>query len=89
MIGFVESLKIIWIYFYSCYNEIDVVPASLPRRVPISRGSDRPQSSQSSSATSTVVHGCGGRCQTFENVCYYFLQVNEANFNSEMFEKDK
>ncbi|KRT82712.1 hypothetical protein AMK59_3645 [Oryctes borbonicus] len=58
-----------------CYNEVGVVPASLPRSIPLSRGSDRPQSSQSSSVTSAVVHGCGGRCQTFENVCYYFLQV--------------
>lgn len=26
-------------------------------------------------APSAVVHGCGGKCQTLENVCYYFLQV--------------
>ncbi|XP_018333362.1 uncharacterized protein LOC108742593 [Agrilus planipennis] len=42
----------------------------------LSRLSDRPQSSLSSSGIgSAVVDGCGGRCQTFENVCYYFLQV--------------
>lgn len=45
------------------------------RELPRSRLSDRPQSSQSSGVASAIVDGCGGRCQTFENVCYYFLQV--------------
>lgn len=61
------------------YQEIpspsDNVPVNnLPRRIP-TRTSDRPQSSLSSGVTSAVVHGCGGRCQTFENVCYFFLQL--------------
>ncbi|KAF5283469.1 hypothetical protein FQR65_LT13857 [Abscondita terminalis] len=50
-------------------------PSSLPRRVPLPHISDRPQSSLSSGVTSAVVDGCGGHCQTFENICYYFLQV--------------
>lgn len=51
--------------------------SSHPRReLPRSRLSDRPQSSQSSGVGSAIVDGCGGRCQTFENVCYYFLQVS-------------
>ncbi|KAB0794269.1 hypothetical protein PPYR_13889 [Photinus pyralis] len=51
------------------------VSLNLPIRLPTSRISDRPQSSLSSGVTSTVVDGCGGHCQTFENICYYFLQV--------------
>ncbi|CAG9860704.1 unnamed protein product [Phyllotreta striolata] len=39
------------------------------------RLAERPQSSMSSGVTSAIVHGCGGRCQTFENVCYFFLQL--------------
>ncbi|KAF5293505.1 hypothetical protein FQA39_LY02990 [Lamprigera yunnana] len=50
-------------------------PTNLAFRFPISHLSDRPQSSLSSGVTSAVVDGCGGHCQTFENVCYYFLQV--------------
>lgn len=50
---------------------------NLPRReLPRSRLSDRPQSSQGSAVSSAIVDGCGGHCQTFENVCYYFLQVS-------------
>ncbi|XP_056644574.1 uncharacterized protein LOC130450277 [Diorhabda sublineata] len=61
------------------YQEVpspsDNVPVNnLPRRIS-TRASDRPQSSLSSGVTSAVVHGCGGRCQTFENVCYFFLQL--------------
>ncbi|KAK9883177.1 hypothetical protein WA026_001373 [Henosepilachna vigintioctopunctata] len=44
-------------------------------RVPVSRFSNRPQSSLSSAIGSTVVDGCGGKCQTCENVCYFFLQL--------------
>ncbi|KAK5640904.1 hypothetical protein RI129_009451 [Pyrocoelia pectoralis] len=51
------------------------VPVNLPVRLPTSQLSDRPQSSLSSGVTSTIVDGCGGHCQTFENICYYFLQV--------------
>lgn len=47
-----------------------------PRRLPVSSQSDRPQSSMSSGVTSAIVDGCGGKCQTFENICYFFLQVN-------------
>ncbi|CAH0564308.1 unnamed protein product [Brassicogethes aeneus] len=62
------------------YQEIaspcDIVVANpTDRRQPISRVSDRPQSSLSSGLTSAAVYGCGGRCQTFENVCYFFLQL--------------
>ncbi|KAG5865417.1 hypothetical protein JTB14_037778 [Gonioctena quinquepunctata] len=61
------------------YQEIqtpcDNVPVpNMPRRVP-TRMSDRPQSSMSSDVTRAIVHGCGGKCQTFENVCYFFLQL--------------
>ncbi|KAJ8956604.1 hypothetical protein NQ314_006690, partial [Rhamnusium bicolor] len=62
------------------YQEIqtpcDNVPvsSSSSRRIP-TRLSDRPQSSMSSGVTSAIVHGCGGKCQTFENVCYFFLQL--------------
>lgn len=60
-----------------CMNEIPIVapPSNALRRGPLSRFSDRPESSQSSEVTSAIVDGCGGHCQTFENVCYYFLQV--------------
>ncbi|KAJ8986199.1 hypothetical protein NQ317_005673 [Molorchus minor] len=50
------------------------VTASTSRRIP-TRLSDRPQSSMSSGVTSAIVYGCGGKCQTFENVCYFFLQL--------------
>ncbi|KAL3273124.1 hypothetical protein HHI36_014578 [Cryptolaemus montrouzieri] len=43
--------------------------------VPNSRYPNRPQSSLSSAIGSTVVDGCGGKCQTCENVCYFFLQL--------------
>uniref|UniRef100_A0A6P7F9M4 Uncharacterized protein LOC114328009 n=1 Tax=Diabrotica virgifera virgifera TaxID=50390 RepID=A0A6P7F9M4_DIAVI len=61
------------------YQEIptpcDNIPVNnFPRGIP-TRSSDRPQSSMSSGVTSAIVHGCGGRCQTFENVCYFFLQL--------------
>lgn len=52
----------------------------LPRRLPNSNLSDRPHSSLSSGVTSAVVDGCGGKCQTFENVCYFFLQVSCKDF---------
>lgn len=48
-------------------------PPAVPKRQQTI--SDRCPSSQSSATTSAVVDGCGGHCQTFENVCYYFLQV--------------
>jgi hypothetical protein len=51
------------------------VPSAAARRPPTSRLSDRPQSSMSSGVTSAIVDGCGGKCQTFENVCYFFLQL--------------
>ncbi|XP_023012976.2 uncharacterized protein isoform X2 [Leptinotarsa decemlineata] len=63
------------------YQEIqtpcDNVPVpNVPKRIP-TRMSDRPHSSLSSGVTSAIaiVHGCGGKCQTFENVCYFFLQL--------------
>ncbi|KAJ8923228.1 hypothetical protein NQ315_001783 [Exocentrus adspersus] len=61
------------------YHEIqtpcDNVPApSSSRRIP-TRLSHRSQSTMSSGVTSAIVHGCGGKCQTFENVCYFFLQL--------------
>ncbi|XP_018573652.1 uncharacterized protein LOC108912757 [Anoplophora glabripennis] len=61
------------------YHEIqtpcDNVPASsAPRRIP-TRLSHRSHSTMSSGVTSAIVHGCGGKCQTFENVCYFFLQL--------------
>lgn len=67
------------IHWDQLYQEIpspcDGVPVNnVPRRIP-TRASDRPQSSMSSGVTSAIVHGCGGRCQTFENVCYFFLQL--------------
>lgn len=49
------------------------LPPDLTLRLP--HLSDRPQSSLSSGVTSAVVDGCGGHCETFENICYYFLQV--------------
>ncbi|KAJ3664426.1 hypothetical protein Zmor_008598 [Zophobas morio] len=48
--------------------------AVAPKRLPPSL-SDRPQSSMSSGVTSAIVDGCGGKCQTFENVCYFILQL--------------
>ncbi|VEN53108.1 unnamed protein product [Callosobruchus maculatus] len=61
------------------YQEIqtpcDNVPVTSASRKLPTRLSDRPQSSMSSGVTSAVVYGCGGKCQTFENVCYFFLQL--------------
>ncbi|XP_017780420.1 PREDICTED: uncharacterized protein LOC108565455 [Nicrophorus vespilloides] len=54
---------------------VEAVPQIIPARGQISRTSDRPSSSHSSGVPSAMVHGCGGKCQTFESVCYYFLQV--------------
>ncbi|XP_050298604.1 uncharacterized protein LOC126737660 [Anthonomus grandis grandis] len=45
------------------------------RRLPLSRLSDRPQSSMSSALTNAMVYGCGGKCQTFETICYFVLQL--------------
>ncbi|XP_044758477.1 uncharacterized protein LOC123316464 [Coccinella septempunctata] len=45
------------------------------RTVPVPSGYHRPQSPSSSAIGSTVVDGCGGKCQTCENVCYFFLQL--------------
>ncbi|RZC39912.1 hypothetical protein BDFB_006894 [Asbolus verrucosus] len=59
--------------FLNCDNVL--VPNSAPRRLPNSRLSDRPQSSMSSGVTSAIADGCGGKCRTFENVCYFFLQL--------------
>ncbi|KAF7282187.1 hypothetical protein GWI33_003074 [Rhynchophorus ferrugineus] len=49
-------------------------PNPSPRRVQTSRLSDGPQSSISSVHTS-MVYGCGGKCQTFESICYFVLQL--------------
>lgn len=29
----------------------------------------------SSALTTAMIHGCGGKCQTFESVCYFVLQL--------------
>lgn len=59
------------------YLNEPILTTSFARRTgPLSRiSSERPLSSHSSGVTSAIIDGCGGRCQTFENVCYYFLQV--------------
>ncbi|XP_066153430.1 uncharacterized protein [Euwallacea fornicatus] len=54
--------------------DIGQVTSSNGRRL-ASRISDRPQSSMSSALTSAMVYGCGGKCQTFESVCYFVLQL--------------
>lgn len=53
------------------------VVTNLPNRrvIPISRVSDQAQSSMSSRLGSPVIDGCGGKCQTCENICYFFLQL--------------
>ncbi|XP_049818491.1 uncharacterized protein LOC109594680 [Aethina tumida] len=56
-------------------SPVESVPVTGVRRQPLSRTSDRPQSSLSSGITNAGVYGCGGKCQTFENVCYFFLQL--------------
>ncbi|KAJ8943279.1 hypothetical protein NQ318_017297 [Aromia moschata] len=65
-----------WDQLYQEIQTPDNVPVSCStsRRIP-TRLSDRPQSSMSSGVTSAIVHGCGGKCQTFENICYFFLQL--------------
>lgn len=63
------------------YQEVpspDIPPpeqATQLRTVPVPSGYHRPQSPSSSAVGSTVVDGCGGKCQTCENVCYFFLQL--------------
>lgn len=52
----------------------------IPKRLQITGITERCPSSQSSVVTSIIVDGCGGHCQTFENVCYYFLQVITSIF---------
>ncbi|XP_022916341.2 uncharacterized protein [Onthophagus taurus] len=60
----------------TCYDvERGDVNVNLPKPIIARTLSERPQSSQCSSVTSAVIHACGGKCQTCENVCYYFLQV--------------
>ncbi|EFA08654.1 uncharacterized protein LOC103313936 [Tribolium castaneum] len=58
------------VYPQGLYQEVPTQQIEAPRRPP-----DRPQSSMSSGVTSAIVDGCGGKCQTFENVCYFFLQL--------------
>ncbi|CAG9773955.1 unnamed protein product [Ceutorhynchus assimilis] len=58
-----------------CDNGPIPVQTTNGRRPVISRTSDRPQSSMSSALTNAMVYGCGGKCQTFESVCYFLLQL--------------
>lgn len=71
---FLKLIMITRILYFSCDNGPIAVQLN-GRRVVASRLSDRPQSSMSSALTSAMVYGCGGKCQTFESVCYFVLQV--------------